>query len=132
MPAVSVMRSAVREYFSVGAADFWEISEVFSSTVPFPAAILSQAQKHQTQGQGNRQAQAMPAALYNQGGDPAWGNWKGTATQSSSSAATPWPSSAPAAASGMQAASPWAAALPQLNTAAAGLQQAAVGVSSIV
>ena len=74
----------------------------------------------------------MPAAPYNQGGDPAWGNWKGTATQSSTSAATPWPSSAPAAASGTQAAIPWAAALTHVNTAAAGPQQAAVGVSSIV
>ena len=73
----------------------------------------------------------MPGPSYNEGGDPSWAQWRGTAaTSSASAAATPWPSSAPVAFSGVQPAGPWAAALPQMTTPAAGVQQTAVGVAS--
>ena len=74
---------------------------------------------------------AMPGPPYNEGGDPSWALWRGTAaTSSASAAAAPWPSSAPVAVSGVQPAGPWAAALPQMTTPAAGVQQTAVGVAS--
>ena len=69
----------------------------------------------------------MPGPMYNEGGDPSWALWRGTAaTSSAPAAASPWPSSVSAAVSGVQPAGPWAAALPQMTTPSGGVQQAAV------
>ena len=57
----------------------------------------------------------MSGSPYHQGGDPSWAQWKGTAAQSSTSAAAPWPSSTPVAFSGVQAGSPWACRLTVLS-----------------